>query len=381
MLSIPRFLFGQCLAIIFLSTAVMVLTPEGAVAEMWGVKTSSPFSEPPTTLFRFGADGQSFTAVGEISLDGQPVEVDGLALDAFGRLYGFVPGDASGRLISINPTTAVATEIGVVSGREIRGASFTEAGELIGIDFFSSSLVEVDPQTGAELGSAVPLTLDGTPLAVSAGTDLAINSDGTAVICSGSVDIFTVDLNTGILTLWVTDNVSSTDGFAPHGSGLAFPADSTDDRLFLYDVNGDDDVFAYDPGAAFSRELIYPEIVPGYNAGRGDLASFPGEFLTGVNDGLPGRGPDIGLASFPNPFNPRTTLSFSLSEEQDVRVTVHDLAGRHVMTLHRGALPVGQQMLTWKGCDTMGRAMPAGVYCVRVKGSGWERSTKVMLLP
>jgi len=381
MSSISRNRLGRTLSVIFVTAAILSVSAGGVMAEMWGVKTSSPFSEPPSTLFRFDADGQSFTEVGQISLDGQPVDVDGLAIDAFQRLYGFVPGDASGLLISIDPSTALATGIGIISGREIRGASFTETGELIGIDIFSSSLVEVDPVTGAQLGEAVPLTLDEEPFAVAAGTDLAIHADGAAVISSGSVDIYTVDLETGILTLLLADREVTDDGVAPHGSGLAFPADPTDDRLFLYDVNGDDEILAYDLTPPFTRELIYPDIVPGYNAGRGDLASFPGDFLTGVYDDTPGHGPNIGLTSFPNPFNPRMTLSFTLPEEQVVQVAVHDLAGRHVRTLHQGTLPAGEQRLTWEGTDATGRAMSAGIYLVRVTGVSWERARKVLLLP
>lgn len=372
---------GRTLVIICLTAAALSIVSAEAFAEIWGVKTSDPFSEPPSTLFRFNTDGQTFTPVGIVTLDGQPVDVDGLAIDAFGSLFAFVPGDASGLLIKIDPATAVATGIGMISGREIRGASFTETGELIGIDIPSSSLVEVDPLTGAQLGDAIPLTLDGSAFAVDAGTDLAIHPDGTAVVSSGSVDVYTVDLETGILTLLMSDNEAMGDGYAPHGSGLAFAADPTDDRLYLYDVNGADEILVYDLMPPFTRDILYTPIIPSYNAGRGDLASFPGDILTAVNDDTPGHGPFIGLTSFPNPFNPRTTLSFSVPEEQDVRVVVHDLAGRHVLTLHQGVLSAGKQRLSWDGNDAGGRAMPAGAYCVRVAGSGWGRSTKVLLLP
>jgi hypothetical protein len=38
-------------------------------------------------------------------------------------------------------------------------------------------------------------------------------------------------------------------------------------------------------------------------------------------------------------------------------------------------------MLSWDGTDGMGRAKPAGIYFVRVMGTGWQRSVKVLLLP
>ena len=114
---------------LYLLVAAIVMTSaiSPAEAEIWGVKTHGPMSEPPSTLFRFDEDGDTFTVVGEIRLDGQPVEVDGLAIDIDGALYGFIAGDASGLLVAIDPVTAAASPVGMLGGREIRGATFTAA--------------------------------------------------------------------------------------------------------------------------------------------------------------------------------------------------------------------------------------------------------------
>jgi len=90
-------------------------------------------------------------------------------------------------------------------------------------------------------------------------------------------------------------------------------------------------------------------------------------------------GPEV--RAWPNPFNPQTSVFFSLPRAQQVDVGVYDLAGRRVRTLHRGQLAEGEQRLGWNGCDDGGMQAPAGVYMVRVQGAEWRDSVKVVLVP
>jgi hypothetical protein len=43
--------------------------------------------------------------------------------------------------------------------------------------------------------------------------------------------------------------------------------------------------------------------------------------------------PALALSASPNPFNPRTTIAFTLDKAKDVAIDVHDLRGRHVRAL------------------------------------------------
>lgn len=84
--------------------------------------------------------------------------------------------------------------------------------------------------------------------------------------------------------------------------------------------------------------------------------------------------------NFPNPFNPRTRILFSLLTSQPVQVTVYDLGGRLVQTLAARVYEAGDHSLDWDGKSTDGRMMPAGVYFVKVKTSNWEDFGKMTLL-
>lgn len=93
--------------------------------------------------------------------------------------------------------------------------------------------------------------------------------------------------------------------------------------------------------------------------------------------GLPGAS---GLVTaWPNPFNPRVTLGFALAAPGPVSLTVVDLRGRTVATLHDGALAAGQHAIAWDGRDAAGRAAPAGTYLAVLRTAAGMTTKKLML--
>jgi hypothetical protein len=75
----------------------------------------------------------------------------------------------------------------------------------------------------------------------------------------------------------------------------------------------------------------------------------------------------------PNPFNPMTTISFSLPESGPTTLTVYDVAGKRVKTLVNQDTAAGDHQVTWRGADDTGRQVSAGVYLYElVSGSVHE---------
>jgi len=96
-------------------------------------------------------------------------------------------------------------------------------------------------------------------------------------------------------------------------------------------------------------------------------------------DSVPPAGPyDVVVA--PNPFNPRTTITFSLAAPGEVRAGVYDLTGGLVAVLADRRFAAGDHVLQWRGRDAAGRPMPSGVYVVRLGTVDGTRSQKVMLV-
>ena len=82
----------------------------------------------------------------------------------------------------------------------------------------------------------------------------------------------------------------------------------------------------------------------------------------------------------PNPFNPVTTLRYSLPRAQWIRLAVYDVAGRELVTLADGVKPAGEHVVQWRGRDGQGRALPSGVYIARLEVRGRTLSRRLVLV-
>ena len=72
----------------------------------------------------------------------------------------------------------------------------------------------------------------------------------------------------------------------------------------------------------------------------------------------------------PNPFNPSTTIEFSLATEGRVTVRVFDCAGRVVRTLVDAEVEAGPHTAAWDGTTDTGSRAASGVYFVRMEAAG-----------
>jgi len=81
----------------------------------------------------------------------------------------------------------------------------------------------------------------------------------------------------------------------------------------------------------------------------------------------------------PNPFNPRTSISYRVERAGSVRLTVHDLRGRMVRSLVSASLPAGAHTVGWDGTDASGRSVPSGQYLLRLEAAGAVDGAKIML--
>jgi hypothetical protein len=84
--------------------------------------------------------------------------------------------------------------------------------------------------------------------------------------------------------------------------------------------------------------------------------------------------------NFPNPFNPSTTVAFSLAQPARVRMQVFDAAGRLVTTLADGTFPAGRNHLEWDGRNRAGTPSASGVYFLRFIAPGVHQTRKMVLL-
>ena len=111
---------------------------------------------------------------------------------------------------------------------------------------------------------------------------------------------------------------------------------------------------------------------------RIDLTSFA--ILTGVRSNSAFRAARL-TSAYPNPFNPSIAIEYVVSSsDADIRITVHDITGRVVLTLLEGTVPAGSYEVRWDGRDERGVEVVSGVYFVRMKAPGLVESRKVVLV-
>jgi hypothetical protein len=90
--------------------------------------------------------------------------------------------------------------------------------------------------------------------------------------------------------------------------------------------------------------------------------------------------PQIGFHIAPNPFNPSTTISFSLTKSDLVDIGVYNLRGERVRTLADGTFTAGEHRILWNGCDDRGMQSASGVYIMRMMSGGKAFVQKTLLL-
>ncbi|MEA2095193.1 MAG: FlgD immunoglobulin-like domain containing protein [Candidatus Cloacimonadota bacterium] len=89
---------------------------------------------------------------------------------------------------------------------------------------------------------------------------------------------------------------------------------------------------------------------------------------------------NLDLTNFPNPFNPVTTISFSVTQNSDfVNLEVYNIKGQKVKTLLNEQMQKGKHSIVWLGLDSNNKPVSSGIYLYKIK-AGNQESVKRMLL-
>ena len=78
---------------------------------------------------------------------------------------------------------------------------------------------------------------------------------------------------------------------------------------------------------------------------------------------------------YPNPFNPTTTVDYSIGKAGHVNMVIYDVSGRIVDTLVDGYRNIGNYEIRWTANDC-----PSGVYFVSLNINGFTENSKLMLI-
>jgi hypothetical protein len=188
--------------------------------------------------------------------------------------------------------------------------------------------------------------------------------------------------------------VNSTDVSIQHSAGLVGTSDSALIMLETHPLYTELIKFSLDGSVVWQREFAvgYPEhrfesidtvgngfLLAGYTGTwhyrddiyvirtTSDLSSRPNETLLAHVQSL---------TSYPNPFNPSTTIAFTIDKPEQVTLVVYDLNGREVATLIDGTVERGEHKLNFDG-----HALPSGLYFARMQtANGIAKTVKLALV-
>ena len=84
--------------------------------------------------------------------------------------------------------------------------------------------------------------------------------------------------------------------------------------------------------------------------------------------------------NLPNPFNPETSISFSISRPSFAELRVYNTLGQVVATLAEGVLPAGSHQVVWNGLTNGDNEAASGVYFYRLSIDNRSETRKMLLV-
>jgi hypothetical protein len=113
-----------------------------------------------------------------------------------------------------------------------------------------------------------------------------------------------------------------------------------------------------------------------FNSAEVDVIYFPMTFCDFCDDPTEIVPTEFALAdAYPNPFNPVTTIDYSISEPCHATLTVFNVAGQEVVTLVDGEMEVGNFNVTFDAAD-----MASGVYFYKLNAGDFSAIKKMTLV-
>jgi len=85
-------------------------------------------------------------------------------------------------------------------------------------------------------------------------------------------------------------------------------------------------------------------------------------------------------SNYPNPFNPITTIEYSIAKPGLVDITIYDIAGVKVISLVSGYKHSGSYSVNWYGQNITGDQVSSGVYFYRIFTDGFTATEKMLFL-
>jgi outer membrane protein assembly factor BamB len=281
------------------------------------------------------------------AIDGSPT------VDGCGTIY---VGSRDSTIYAINPDGSLRWSFKTEG--DIEASPTIDENGILYIGSFDGKLYafgEVGPDVGVDsidLPSGVKAETDYTPRAVVQNYRMGLQSfDVACVIDTSGVAVYSDTVTVGNLSETTPYEVTFDPWAVGQDTGIVYTV--TVAAL----LEGD--------GNAYNDTLVTE-------------ARSVGETTTGSSES---ETPPFSLGQcYPNPFNPSTTIGFTLGEAARVRLSIYDVSGRLVRELLDDRRGAGLHSEIWDGTDHAGRGVSSGVYFYRLEAGQFIETKKMVLL-
>ncbi len=155
------------------------------------------------------------------------------------------------------------------------------------------------------------------------------------------------------------------------------------DTIWTKTVGGDQYEYAYSVEQTSDGGYIVVGRTSSYGSGMDDF------YIVKLAPDVPTDAPEINDAhpmtyslstNYPNPFNPSTTIEYTLQGRGLVVIEILNPLGQMVRNLVNEEQSAGSHRVIWDGLDHNNRPVPTGIYLYRMSTDGVSQSKKMLLL-
>lgn len=358
-------------------------------------------ADDPGTIFTAIEEGTDLEEIGEPTLSAGPITDASLDYSAVGE-GSSTDGSAGEVTFSVNFTDNTAA---AAAGQAVSWAITNNGSETVYVlgegEVAAGGNLTVEVATGADGSSAISLDAEGGKAAGT--TSIAAVASVTAANSAGVEQALSVSFaatwdvpvaaelasfagavtpDDGVLLQWTVASQSNNLGW----EGFR----STDDVVFekvgdLVIGDGTSDEFksySFTDGELPVADVLYyylKQVDLDGTTARSSVIEVVLAATAVTQQALPTA--NALQQNYPNPFNPETTISFDLSTESMVTLTVYSMTGQMVRTLVSDrAMGAGQYKSVWDGRDENGAKVGSGVYFYQLNAGDFTAKKKMTLL-
>ena len=191
---------------------------------------------------------------------------------------------------------------------------------------------------------------------------------GESAVYVPELDIYTLN--------WLDGNIDAPPDWAEYNEDDLFPYRLPDDDLGI-DAGRADTTGMYLP----MYDLIYHDrVIDGDQDGaaRIDMGCYEYDPYPVVEEEIPPY--ESGLTNYPNPFNPSTTIRFTIPSTSTVRIAIYNMRGQKIRDLAGITYQAGEHEIVWDGRNNRQSTVSSGVYICRMNYSGKTLYRKMMMM-